>query len=107
MAQLTLTVRNPQGAPIVAAYVAFVQQGVTLQTLATDSNGQITLDSVDDAGLLAPGVVAMVTSSQGNYSFPAASIAVGSYTVSVAPGISKTVLVVAAIGIAVLVLHKS
>lgn len=61
MATINITVKDSAGHPLPSAYVNWVSQGVTLDTLATDSNGQVQIDSDLDSGLLQPGVTMTVS----------------------------------------------
>lgn len=97
----TITVKDATGKPVAAAYVNFVAQGVNQATLATDANGQITLDDTTDGPLLGPGVTMTVTAPGFNGFSVAASSVTPAYLVTLGKGFAgNTLLIVALLGIA-------
>jgi hypothetical protein len=89
----TITVKDSAGNPLDAAYVAFNAQGVNLQTLATGTDGTVTVDSVSDAGLLGAGISMVVTlDGYSSFTIPSNSIT-GNVTVTLAKGGSTSSMV--------------
>lgn len=94
MSTINITVKDTTGKPLPSAYVNWVSQGVTLETLATDANGQVQIDSDADNGLIQPGVTMTVSlSGYKTFSGPAGAT---DQSITLQKGLSTPVLLVGA-----------